>query len=64
MTDLVPTTARELADLMYRRYTPDLWDALVNRLGEPAATRLWWEAADLLEGQYPIPRDRFQGGKP
>ncbi len=63
MTDLIPTTAPGLAALIYRRHTPDLWDALVARLGENAATRLWWEAADLLEGQYPIPRDRF-GGTP
>ncbi len=56
MTDLVPTTAPELAVLMYERHTPDLWDALVNRLGERAATHLWWQAADLLEHNYPIPR--------
>lgn len=61
MTDLVPTTAPELADLMYRRHTPDLWPALVRRLGEDAATHLWWQAADLLEGNYPIPR---KGAKP
>ncbi len=57
MTDLIPTTAPELATLIYADYTPDLFASLVRRLGDrDTAVRLWWEAADLLERHYPIPR--------
>lgn len=56
-TDLIPTSAPELATLIYTRHTPDLFASLVTRLGDrDAAVRLWWEAADLLERHYPIPR--------
>ncbi len=56
-TDLVPTSAPELATLIYDRYTPDLFGSLVARLGDrEAAVRLWWEAADLLERHFPVPR--------
>ncbi len=56
MTDLIPVDAPSLAKLIYTTFTPDLLTSLTRRVGRDEAVRLWWEAADLLERHYPIPR--------
>jgi hypothetical protein len=54
----VPTNPRALAALIADEHVPDLFPALVAQLGgdRDAAATLWWQAADLLEQHYPIPR--------
>lgn len=52
----VPTNPRALAALIADHHTPDLFAALAAQVGRSHAVELWWQAADLLERHFPIPR--------